>query len=430
MVIESYGDLGFIEIESVNPLNELQACVDFLSKFSSISSTPQRFFTLRLISVVVTRPILVLLIELLTLIPSPLSNVQTTGSAVSRIRGVILVECRFARQPDPTTPSTENENSCCSLADIQVFASLLARRTTCLVLSEVEWPEILDALSNVAQFEIEYLCVYKRVLSASECKSLGNLIQRCVHLTGLDIKTMYIEETHALAEGLAHAFHLREFSFEETWRTGFRRNHPALVDTVVGTDGNGMIRCLLSPQSQLRKLDLAEMHLDDRHFMAIVTRLPTLQLEHLLLTENKIQSHGVLEFARLLPRIKCLKTVFLNSNPWEDTQEGCQVCCSALLQGMVKNCSIEYLGFARDDRSPLPNLLRYYSHLNKAGRRILATSNVVPAGLWPFILQRAWKISSLSVFRVDSIHYFLQNRPALMHRQVLENSLKKNSRSS
>lgn len=135
----------------------------------------------------------------------------------------------------------------------------------------------------------------------------------------------------------------------------------------------------------------------------------------------------MMKFAQELPRIKCLKRVHLNLNPWEGNDRSCkdnyEERCAALLQGLLVNYSLEFLNMSRNRNSPVEILLQYYCNLNRAGRRILATpSTNVPVGLWPRILERAgkdkynvWDMTSIEAtmqiakYRANAIFFFLQN---------------------
>jgi hypothetical protein len=136
---------------------------------------------------------------------------------------------------------------------------------------------------------------------------------------------------------------------------------------------------------------MRSFHLEDRHLIAMAQLLPLSQLEVLHLSFNNIQAPGILELARQLGKIRSLKKICLERNPWIQTREARDKCYAALLQGMMNNYSIEYLHPIQ--RSPQAILLQHYMDLNRAGRRILTSSDPVPLGLWPWVLERAGKMN-------------------------------------
>ena len=323
-------------------------------------------------------------------------------------------------------PLETNDETFCSQDDILVFASALARRAPNLAVRES--PEILECLSRAPQqTEMETLSLDRWVLSGLECERLGSVIQRSLHLKHLDLYLNHLEEPQALVESLANAIHLQELSISDMNRPNFwsPQRGQSLSDLIVKERGENdiVLRLLHNSRNRLLKLSLANMHLEDGHFMAIVELLPNTHLEVLNLSENNIQREGILRFAAQLPRIKCLKVVHLGLNPWEDLQESVEDCWVALLQGVLANSHIEYVG--AKDSSPLAKIVRFYCNLNRSGRRLLATPIAVPLGLWPFLLERSakdtyhvddWTLDFdliVGKYRAESLYYFLQNSPIL-----------------
>jgi hypothetical protein len=138
------------------------------------------------------------------------------------------------------------------------------------------------------------------------------------------------------------------------------------------------------------------MRLDDRHFIAIARALPTSRLKFLNVAHNNIQSTGILEFVRQLPRIESLRTIILLPNPWLSNGQSSvpsDKCAAALVQGMMENCSIDHVTHDNDTDlltvEEYPNLVMHLADLNRAGRRILSVSRSVPLGLWAHVLERA-----------------------------------------
>ena len=270
-------------------------------------------------------------------------------------------------------------------------------------------PEILECLFSSLKLEMHELDLYQlRLLSRLECERLGALIQRSVGLRHLQLRLSHAEDPQMLVESIGNAVHLRELRIR-----GRMYGMPL-------QQGNDIaIRILQNSQNRLQKLYLPLNGVSDCCFMEIVEMLPTLPLEVLFLPGNNIQSQGILAFAAQLPRIKCLKEVFIGGNPWESDPERFEQCWMALLEGLIENFSIESLRVCK--YSALDKLVQYYSNLNRAGRRILATPNSVPASLWPLILERAGNAtynvdesiidyeSTVQQYRAESISFFLQN---------------------
>jgi hypothetical protein len=69
---------------------------------------------------------------------------------------------------------------------------------------------------------------------------------------------------------------------------------------------------------------------------------------------------------------------------------------------------------------PQAPMLRYYTVINRGGRRILSSRANVPLGLWPVVLERAWKISYGVVeerqAKLNALFYLLKNGPVLFQR--------------
>lgn len=192
-VIEYRAHSKLFRIGSNYPINDLQVCLASISTRSSDALTSPAHVELELDSVVITPPVLVLLVKLLSANQHPQSKLQ--NSPWSNKVDVTLSECRFACQRDASTRSTV-DNTFDFLESVQVFVSLLAHRTSRLTLDVGDCPSILDALCDFPQVEMNTWIITKREISASECKRLAACVQRSVHLKHLDVKTTHIEEPH------------------------------------------------------------------------------------------------------------------------------------------------------------------------------------------------------------------------------------------
>ena len=316
----------------------------------------------------------------------------------------------------------------CSQDEIQMFVSTLARKTASLILCESR--EILECLFNTPQVECNQLSLIQDELSASECRRVGDMIQRSVALQCLEIDSLDLEEPMVLGERLVNALHLKKVCIKGRWPTP----RPLLTDLMVRTGGDCIVGQLLSPQSQLQKLQLQSMVLEDRHFLAIVEMLPTSQIQVLDVMFDHIGHQGILAFARQLPRIKRLREVVLALNSWEDKShysrdsslKSHHGCFKALLLGMFENYSIELLDSARTDKR-----LDFCTRANRIRRQVLETSDSIPVGLWPLILEQVgtpkWHPSherglSFPKYRADTVYFVLTKSPILFIRSAISSS--------
>lgn len=247
-----------------NGIDDLTKVIEEISKHPAPSAT--NLFVLSVDAFSITPPVLPLLVQIL-------------NQPLSKWNFVYLSRCQFAR-PERTTLATvdNDDHRYCSPHDMQVFASTLARQMDSLTL--IYCPDILEALFNVPQLDMNNLFVAPERLSALECEELGHLVQRSVLLKHLIIATSYLDASHFLGEGLANAYHLQSIAFcGESWSSmtndqhqhQHQRREDPLADKVIGDGHNGVVgQLIVSPQSQLKRLSLSRMHLEDRHFLAIV----------------------------------------------------------------------------------------------------------------------------------------------------------------
>ena len=63
--------------------------------------------------------------------------------------------------------------------------------------------------------------------------------------------------------------------------------------------GEGVLR---NPQNQLVELDLQDTGLEDRHLIVLAQLLPACKVKGFNFAMNKIESQGLLEFTRLIPK--------------------------------------------------------------------------------------------------------------------------------
>lgn len=412
MAYRNYRTIGAMSltIRSRNTANELQTCLDEIS--NPLFDPTIRRFELSLSCTPITPRILAVLTQILN---QPLHKAPKGKG--SKWDQVSMSHCTFTR-PGMTELVVYDEGFC-SQDNIQLFASALARGTVDLSLHEC--PEILECLFNSPHLELNELSLRQERFSALECASIGNLVQSCVALKDLDISTSHFDEPLIFGQGLANAFHLQSVRFIRNQNT-LCPLEATLSDVLVKGGVNSIVGQLLSPPSRLQKLSLDELYLGNDHFLSIVEMLPTSQLQVLDVSYNRIDRQGLLAFAHQLPRIKCLKTIDMYHNPWENHRyddELVEECIAALLQGMIENYSIERFRLQRGWRMERMN---YCTDANRIRNRILATPISIPVGLWPRILERVvtseWNPTwdedlKFRNYRPNALFFVLQNCPIL-----------------
>ena len=163
------------EINADNALQELVECINTVCKLLPASTTTPHSIGLFVIDVEITRPILALMAQLLTL-PLP----QASPGIVSKWLVIYLTECRFARQPTTRLPTEDDQICYCSPDEIHVLALTLTRRTDTLGLTNC--PDILESLFHLPQLEVVHFCLEDMGLPALQCERLVGLVQRSVPL--------------------------------------------------------------------------------------------------------------------------------------------------------------------------------------------------------------------------------------------------------
>ena len=249
-------------------------------------------------------------------------------------------------------------------------------------------------------------------------------------MTRLHLVLRFHEVPQQMFESLANAVMIQDLQFGLPPGATDEEYQQSLSSLVVGDGGNGVaLRLLQNPQSRLQVLDLNGLGLEDDHFIAIVQALPASHVSKLDVGNNNIQSRAIIEFAKELPNIQPLKSISLGPNPWllETSGPQCSAqseeCWTALVEGMMGNFSVEELdAFSLVEVSayyPHIQLLMHFLNLNRAGRHILVTSDSIPVGLWPHVLERAGKTITyhphqtfdLQRIRVNAVYFMVQNCP-------------------
>jgi hypothetical protein len=305
-------------------------------------------------------------------------------------------------------------------------------------------------------------------LKETQCLQLGKFLAGTPHLQALSLKGTGLQAPGLLAPGLSTAKRLRTLILSDTGLGEQGRADLVVCCLKNNNDGKRQFgigavqRLLLSPSSSLSlslstsltnsnnylvALDLSNLHLQDGHAAKLFQALAgsssnndnnnsnsssssssSSRLEQLNLSFNDITCDGIVAISRYIPRLQHLSKVSLKPNPWGSRG------ATALVAALRQNTSIEYLDSLLLIRQA--PLLRYYTALNRGGRRIILSSSaqktkttkttkttqvvvvkVVPLGLWPLILERAWKISyePASYFDDDpkakfhAVYYLLRN---------------------
>ena len=388
-------------VDSDTAVQDLQKVLDDLSNPSVYSTLD--YVELSLDEIDITPTILALLIQILNHpLPIGCSGKELYWDSVA------LIECKFLQEETTNRQSAANES-------IQSFGEALAHRPDRLGL--IHSPDILECLYNTHHLELKVttLLVQQDRLSALECIRLGSLVQRAISLN-LEIVVNDFEEPLVFGERLAKAVHLQNVSFGTIMNLD-------LLDTLI-SDGDCVVRTLLSPQSRLEKLILSAINLTDHHLQLIAAMLPTSQLRALDVSASRVGRDGIFALARQLPNIKYLKDLALNSYSWEPYIYVCdqkqamyRECIAALLHGMFENYSIEHFRLCR-----WVEALQYLIKSNRIRGRILATGLSIPTGLWPLILGlvASWQWDPIwgeevkfRNHRINALYFALHNCPIL-----------------
>ena len=159
-------------------------------------------------------------------------------------------------------------------------------------------------------------------------------------------------------------------------------------------------------------LILNSCQISDWNVMPILTGLescPHGSLQSLHLDENYLFDDGIHRLANAARRQTKLKSLSISHNMFGNGA------ALALLDAVKTNCDLEEVIVAPHLQSCKE--IRYYTLLNRGGRKLLLSDQrTVPIGLWPFLLDRARRISHTTegAGAHDIIFYMLQG-PALWH---------------
>ncbi|KAL3942133.1 MAG: hypothetical protein SGBAC_003633 [Bacillariaceae sp.] len=375
------------------------------------------------------------ILRLIQLLQSP-RNVTNNVSNFSGWNYIFFSNCHF---PDPSiggcSPTSANKN----LRRLS-YHRPPSRETPCQklarVLAQTQIQKLLiqDSmhLTSALLDHGKILCNTKGLtirqrqgLTNTQCQALGKLVACSKGLTELSLRGTPIPSGALLAPGLAISYHLETLILGESYLSKQSLNDLVLAapdqkaidyghttSTSLVTSIQATYRLLNSPQSNLSALDLSHLQLTDNHVELLAPLLtnPNSKLQQLNLSFNQIGDRGLAIFCQHLPQMHKLSKVSLNPNPWKDSK----ILCDA----MKKNTSIEYL----DSLLFLPEakMLRYYTTVNRGGRRLLQQHRQtggegIPLGLWANVLERAGKaqyfVQDQEQAKANSIYYLLSNGP-------------------
>ncbi|CAJ1951216.1 unnamed protein product [Cylindrotheca closterium] len=261
-------------------------------------------------------------------------------------------------------------------------------------------------------------------LTNAQCQALGKLVACSKGLKELSLRGTPIPSGALLAPGLAISYHLETLILGDSYLSKQSLNdlvlaapdrkaiQYGLVNNSLATSIQATKRLLNTPRSNLSALDLSNLHLNDNHVEILAPLLtdPNSKLQQLNLSFNRIGDRGLAIFCQHLPKMHKLSKVSLNPNPWKDGKMLCDA--------MKQNTSIEYL----DSLLFLPEakMLRYYTTINRGGRRLMQEQRKtggegLPLGLWANLLERAGKVQYFvqdqEQAKANSIYYLLSNGP-------------------
>lgn len=163
----------------------------------------------------------------------------------------------------------------------------------------------------------------------------------------------------------------------------------------------------------LKKLDVSDCRLDDRdlEFLCDALCSKSVALEDLLIDRNSLSNRGIEYMASCLSEMKSLRNLNMWGNCFDE--ESLMIFARALERNYIM---LGVLNLLYQESNESEELIKYYTMLNKAGRRLMEYEDT-PLGLWPLVLERAQKIEidSKRIMAHDLI-YSLLRIPALLNR--------------
>lgn len=429
-----------MDIVHFEPWSQAELPDFFLDRLNELSNLPivasNEKFTIEWGNGFITPTVASLVVQILN---HPLPREHTPNAKDSKWDLVMIEESRVTLASPLTQLTLAELNS--SFEGLRALVSTLMSRTQKLMLCNC--PQLFGCLTRIPEldhFEMNSLFIDESKSSPLfQYARLGDMIRRSTQLTELNLSLPFGEIPQDMFESLSNAIYIQKLRLSESRPRSDQGMLPVLSSLVIDEDGNGVVaRLLQNPHSQLEDLDMGYLGLEDRQFIALVHMLPTSKLKYLDVSHNNIQTPGLLEFARELPRIQSLKSINFVPNPGLSYYGHCtakdEAFVEALVQGVMENNFIEDLESETNvdpstlEEYPHGSLLMHYLDMNRAGRRILAACPSIPLALWPYVLERAGTRISYTprhyIFKeehgrkADAVYFFLQSCPILFRERV------------
>mmetsp|Transcript_32212 Transcript_32212/g.78278 ORF Transcript_32212/g.78278 Transcript_32212/m.78278 type:complete len:482 (-) Transcript_32212:55-1500(-) len=161
-----------------------------------------------------------------------------------------------------------------------------------------------------------------------------------------------------------------------------------------GTALDSTLLEIVAPFQALISIDLRDNNISDLSPLDPLLIGSSLTLQNLNLVENKISAKNAIDFFRKLPRMTCIRSISLHSNPFLDSNTW----MDALTNGIWQNKSLECFSFFPEERKDYFAKLSVPLSLNRGWRRAIAAGSAngskdLPLNLWPLIVERAMKAS-------------------------------------
>lgn len=170
----------------------------------------------------------------------------------------------------------------------------------------------------------------------------------------------------------------------------------------------------LHSNTSLKKLGLSNTSLQDDDVTCLVDALlHNTTLQDLDLSDNrKVSDVALLHLARHLPR---LNLVTLNLRKLQN--RGSKSVLQAMAEGMRDNDTLQLLRIHYWRHVQYTRQILFCANANRGGRRILRQQETVPLGVWPRVMERAFRKQYFCPLAqeagIDNIYYLLRNAPVL-----------------
>jgi Ran GTPase-activating protein (RanGAP) involved in mRNA processing and transport len=170
----------------------------------------------------------------------------------------------------------------------------------------------------------------------------------------------------------------------------------------------------LHSNTSLKKLGLSNTSLQDDDVMCLVDALlHNTTLQDLDLSDNrKVSDVALLHLAQRLPR---LHLVTLNLRKLQN--RGSESVLQAMAEGMRDNDTLQLLRIHYWRHVQYTRQILFCANANRGGRRILRQQETVPLGVWPHVMERAFRKSYFCPLAqqagIDNTYYLLRNAPVL-----------------